>query len=215
MKKEIKQLDMIILKNTPDRQSFYITRSVIDTETVSDFETKDITITANGEYQIIPSKGKKAIKAVNLDVEVQMNNQDKEVVYTENGSYTIEADGDYTGLGTVEVEVAIDTDEYFNQGVEAGSAEQKAKMESLSITSNGTYNRDDGYNQVIVQVTPNLQVKEVTYDSNGNYSVSPDEGYDGLNEVKVTVDYDTSNVPFVVPAGVRFAYTRASEFPET
>ena len=34
---------------------------------------------------------------------------------------------------------------------------------------------------------PNLQSKSVTYTSNGTATITPDEGYDGLSRVDVTV----------------------------
>lgn len=205
---------MIILKNTTDKQTLYIPRSVIDTELVNDYETENVTITANGEYQVVPPKGKKGLSAVNLDIDVQFNNQDKEVTYNENGEYTIRADEDYTGLGTVNVTVNVDASEYYDQGITDGIAQQKSKLESISITSNGTYNREDGYNQVTVDVQPNLQTKEVTYNENGDYTVSADNDFDGLDEVKVTVDIDTSSLPFVVPSETRFAYSKFTKFPD-
>ena len=119
---------------------------------------------------------------------VVIRNQDKRVVFTENGTYTIDYDPNtYTGLGTVEVEVNIDVDSYYNNGYNQGKtdgiSEQKSKLESISITENGTYTKEDGYSHIEVNVP----------DLNGSY----DEGYaegervgyeqgktDGVNEQK-------------------------------
>lgn len=62
---------MIQLKNTTDKQTFHIPRTVMKTEFVSGTEAKDVSITENGTYQILPSKGKKALSAVNLNVNVE------------------------------------------------------------------------------------------------------------------------------------------------
>ena len=97
-----------------------------------------------------------------------IRNQDKRVVFTENGTYTIDYDPTiYTGLGTVEVDVNIDVDSYYNNGYNQGKTdgvnEQKSKLESISITENGVYSKEDGYNHIEVNVP----------DLNGSY----DEGY--------------------------------------
>ena len=54
-------------------------------------------------------------------------------------------------------------DEGYAQGKIDGINEQKGKLESISITENGTYNKEDGYNHIEVNVP----------DLNGSY----DEGY--------------------------------------
>ena len=96
---------------------------------------------------------------------VVIRNQDKRVVFTENGTYTIDYDPNtYTGLGNVEVNVNIDVDSYYNQGKTDGIDEQKGKLEHIEITENGTYRKEDGYNEVVVDVP----------DLNGSY----DEGYE-------------------------------------
>ena len=66
-------------------------------------------------------------------------------------------------------------EEGYNQGKIDGANEQKGKLESINITENGTYRKEDGYNKVVVNVP----------DLNGSY----DEGYnqgkiDGVNEQK-------------------------------
>ena len=51
----------------------------------------------------------------------------------------------------------------YSIGVTDGVATQKSKLEGITITENGTYNKEDGYNNVVVNVT----------DLNGSYN----EGY--------------------------------------
>ena len=63
----------------------------------------------------------------------------------------------------------------YNQGKIDGIEEQKSKLESIIIFENGTYRKEDGYNELFVNVP----------DLNGSY----DEGYaqgktDGINEQK-------------------------------
>lgn len=240
---------MITLKNTTDKQTFHIPRPVIDTEVVADFETPNVSISGNGFFQVAPSKGKRALSAVNLDVSVEQNNQNKTKTYTENGKYTIEAEEPYTGLGKVDVEVAIDTTPIYEDGYANGTMDQKSKLTTLSVASNGTYNNEDGYDWVNVDVNPalqtktvnytengkftvkpddgydglskvtvkvdaELQTKDVEYTDNGDYSVTPDEGYMGLEKVNVKVNYDTSNVPFIVPAGMRFQASTVERYPD-
>ena len=99
---------------------------------------------------------------------IVIHNEDKRVVFTENGTYTIDYDPNtYTGLGTVEVNVNIDVDSYYNNGYNQGKtdgiSEQKSKLESINITENGTYTKEDGYSHIEVNVP----------DLNGSY----DEGY--------------------------------------
>ena len=107
-----------------------------------------------------------------------IRNQDKRVVFTENGTYTIDYDPTiYTGLGTVEVDVNIDVDSYYNNGYNQGKtdgiSEQKSKLETINITENGTYTKEDGYNEIVVDVP----------DLNGDYNEGYEQGHtDGYNE---------------------------------
>ena len=107
-----------------------------------------------------------------------IRNQDKRVVFTENGTYTIDYDPTtYTGLGNVEVNVNIDVDSYYNNGYNQGKTdgvnEQKSKLETINITENGTYSREDGYNEIVVDVP----------DLNGDYNEGYEQGHtEGYNE---------------------------------
>ena len=107
-----------------------------------------------------------------------IRNQDKRVVFTENGTYTIDYDPTiYTGLGTVEVDVNIDVDSYYNNGYNQGKTdgvnEQKSKLETINITENGTYSKENGYNEIVVNVP----------DLNGDYNEGYEQGHtEGYNE---------------------------------
>ena len=112
-------------------------------------------------------------------------------VITENGDYAFESSAD--GLSRVDVSVNIDTQSYYNEGYSngktAGIAEQKAKLDSSTFTSNGTYTREDGWNEIEVAVpTVNNQNKTVDASINSQ-TVTYDSGYTGLGIVTVNA-YD-------------------------
>lgn len=66
-----------------------------------------------------------------------------------NGTYIYDS-RDVQGYKPVEINVNVDVDSYYNRGYENGVEEQKNKLESITIESNGTYIKEDGYNEVIV-----------------------------------------------------------------
>ena len=79
-----------------------------------------------------------------------------EVEYTENGSFTVTPESGFDGLSQVDITVNIDTqaieDAAYAEGEAAGIvtgkaqgvAEQKAKLTSTTLTTNGTVTREDG-----------------------------------------------------------------------
>ena len=129
---------------------------------------------------------------------VSIKNVDMSITIIENGHYVLEYDPTtHTGIGKVDIDVDFNTEPYYNDGYnngydngkndgyregffdgeqvgfgngyESGTNEQKSKLESINITENGTYTREDGYNSITVEVP----------DLNGSY----DEGYkDGFEE---------------------------------
>ena len=109
------------------------------------------------------------------------------LVVTENGEYIITSSAD--GLSRVDVSVNIDTQSYYDEGYangkSAGIAEQKAKLDSSTFTSNGTYTREDGWNEIEVAVpTVNNQNKTVDASINSQ-AITYDSGYTGLGIVTV------------------------------
>ena len=92
---------------------------------------------------------------------IVVKNQNKNLIVNENGNYTLKPDNGYTGLGRVIVKVDVPDDngsyeegyeEGNRTGIEAGKRIQKNLMQPITITSNGTYIREDGYSEVVVDV---------------------------------------------------------------
>ena len=85
-----------------------------------------------------------------------------------NNLIVVEESEGYDGLSRV----VIDPQTIYNEGVEAGKAdginEQKSKLESISITENGVYSKEDGYSHIEVNVP----------DLNGSYDEGFNVGYE-------------------------------------
>ena len=157
-----------------------------------------LTAVSNGTYT-----REDGYNEVVVNVPSDVNNQNKQVTYTQNGTQTVIADNGYSGLGQVEVSVNVDTTTPYNEGKQDGIDEQKSKMTSGTFTENGTYNREDGYNQVVVDVdtvTPynngkqdgideqKAKLTDITIVSNGHYSRE-----DGYNDITVNVPSGVNN----------------------
>ena len=180
---------------------------VIDVDTVTPYnegvadqkaKLTDITIVSNGRYT-----REDGYDDITVNVPSNVNNQNKQVTYTQNGTQTVIADNGYSGLGQVAVTVNVDTQTPYNNGKQDGIDEQKAKIDSITITQNGTYSDPDGYSPVIVNVdtvTPynngfndgvNDQKSKLTtgtFTSNGTYTRA-----DGYDEVVVNVPSGVNN----------------------
>ena len=93
----------------------------------------------------------------------------------DNGYIVVSPSEGYNGLKRTVINPQTLYNEGYGQGKTDGVNEQKSKLETISITENGTYTKEDGYNHIEVNVP----------DLNGSY----DEGYaqgktDGINEQK-------------------------------
>lgn len=121
-------------------------------------------ITANGTYE-----REDGFSAVTVDVPQTgqtINNQDKEVFLDnptfgivvdsgrKTGWYTqevfVRADSGYTGLGTVSAYTTFEPTE----AISFGEERQKEKLISETFSANGTYDRVDGWERVVVSVPP-------------------------------------------------------------
>lgn len=82
-----------------------------------------------------------------------------------------------------------DCTQAYNDGVTAGTAQQKALLTSTAFTQNGTYARENGWNSVTVNVPQtgsscNLEAKSVTVTAD-TQTVNPSQGYDGMSSVVI------------------------------
>ena len=103
---------------------------------------------------------------------ISIKNVDMSITLTENGHYVLDYDPTiYTGIGRVDIDVEFNTEPYYNDGYangyNNGVSEQKAKLETISITENGVYSNEDGYNHIEVNVP----------DLNGSYEEGYNQGY--------------------------------------
>lgn len=84
----------------------------------------------------------------------------------------------------------------YSSGVTDGITTQKEKLASTAFTHNGVFAREDGWNEVEVNVeqtgtTCNLQEKTETIESGvigGSWTFAPDSGYDGMSEITIVDD---------------------------
>lgn len=148
---------------------------------------------------------------------IKLKNQIKYLSIDKNGRYNVTYDEGYNGLKEVEIDVELDTSFYIeegynegrNVGIEEGKQLQKELLEHITIRENGTYNREDGYNEIVVEVP----------DLNGDYDTGYNEGYnagdvegydrgktDGYNE-GYNVGYNEGEENGVANAGEIIAQT--------
>lgn len=72
----------------------------------------------------------------------------------------------------------------FNSGYTSGETHQKSLLVSTAFTENGSYQRENGYSAITVNVPiPNIEAnKEFTATTNGYYWVSPSSGSVSIND---------------------------------
>ena len=108
------------------------------------------TITKNGQYDYKPENAD-YFKEANITVNVLPKLQQKQVTVTETNT-TVIPDSDIDGFSVVSINALPVYNTGYNVGKSDGVEEQKEKLSSISITDNGTYTNEDGYNEVIVDV---------------------------------------------------------------
>ena len=133
---------------------------------------------------------------------ISIKNQNKRVEFTENGTFTITYDNEnFTGLGTVEVEVNVEDsngsyEEGYTKGLGDGIADgiyhQKSKLESITITENGVYEKEDGYDEITVNVI----------DTNGSYSEGYEDGIEKGIENAAEIIAENAQVLNITESGI-------------
>lgn len=210
--------DIIIQRQS----SYYLKTPIPNTITGLQYK-KTIVLYDNGNYNILPDEGFKALSEVEVEVAVDIDtpyldgyNQGQKEGFEEGYNQGNQAGYD---TGYIDGETAG-----YDSGVEIGKEEQKNLLESITITENGTYTKDDGYNEVIVEVP----------DINGSYDEGYENGYnEGLNngvenlpilDITENGTYDTPNKGVnvnvlpkidVAASKLAFSYSQMTEIPNS
>ena len=149
-------------------------------------QNKSLVIRSNGNSVISPDVGYSGIGNLNLTVEVpsDINNQNKTLVVTSNGSQTVRPDLGYSGIGELSLSVNV--------------PEKRLKEETITINGNGyqeVYPGEgyDGFSSINIETNvpqPSIQQvkRHILTSVNTIDRVLPDEGYNAMKEVDVSVD---------------------------
>lgn len=174
---------MIYLKNIREKQTVYIPRTEINGKVVAiksydegfidgkeegkklqKLKLTNLTVTENGVY-------KREDGWNEVDIDVKPSLQSKTINVTKDVE-TVMADDAFDGLSKVDVNATQYGRDKRNEGYADGKTdginEQKSKLESIAITENGIYAKEDGYNSISVNVEG----------LNGDYDDGYNAGYD-------------------------------------
>lgn len=136
---------------------------IIEIETGGNYQTKSITLRANGSNSIIPDTGYDAISELDVIVQVpDIPTQVKSTSISSNGNISILPDTGYDAMTRVDLEVNVPSIEINNQ--------------DKTITENGTYIADTGYTglgEVTVNVGEGTPIP-ITIPSTMNYDAFSD-----------------------------------------
>ena len=156
-------------------------------------ENLSVEITENGGY-LYDNEEITGYKPVSVNVSVPQKYTDEQV---ESLKETARQEGYDSGydLGVADGYTQGESEGYndgYVEGLEDGAADQKALLEAVTFTENGTYTKEDGYNQVTVAVEmpeiPTFETEELSVEltENGTYNYTPTK--DGYSKVDVTVN---------------------------
>jgi len=159
-----------------------IAASAFDTEILNlpsgTYQTKNITISANGSQTITPDQGYDAIDEITITTQVpQKQLQSKTYNFNTNQTVELTPDTGYDGFDIITLTINVPGQQINNQ--------------DKTITENGTYTADSGYTglgEVTVNVPSQINNQNKTIIENGTYTA--DSGYTGLGTVDVNVEPD-------------------------
>jgi hypothetical protein len=158
-------------------------------------DVKEVEITAINTT-VLPSEGYDGVKVVEVNAQPIYDegyNEGENIGY--NSGYTA---GDIDG---------------YNRGYNEGETGQKAKLSAITITENGTYSREDGYNEITVDVI------DLNGDYNEGYDAGKIDGYD--SGYTAGIDYASENAGEIAAANAivldatenKTYYTKYADIP--
>ena len=162
-------------------------------EDISALDTLSTTITENGDYNFVPAGlGFDNVHIV-VDVQPEVSLEERSISINENGQVVVTTTPGFTGMNKVNINVAVPQEGYkegydegyskghqegVTEGYADGVAAQKLKLQDITITENGTYDREDGYKHIVVNVPASAEAEGYTININGNgtFTYTPQEG---------------------------------------
>eukprot|EP00833_Pecoramyces_ruminatium_P011063 jgi/Orpsp1_1/1185095/evm.model.c7180000092267.1 len=170
-----------------DNKDGYVAGSItVDVPSYINNQDKTVNISSNGTQTISADSGYSGLGEVSITTNIpsDINNQNKTLTVTQNGTRTITTDNGYSGIGSLQLTTNVPTQTINNQ------------VKDVTINENNstiTIEPDNGYTglsavDITTEITPNLETKYETYESNGIYYVNTQDGYDGISTAEITVD---------------------------
>lgn len=148
-------------------------------------EEETIYVNHNGVVSVLPDEGYDALKKVNVEVDIPLQEKNISIVDIET-ELIITPDEGYEGIKRVNVEVDIPIQETKN----------------IILTDNGTVDitPDEGYDAIkkvnVGVVIPLQETKDITLTDNGTTTIIPDEGYTAIKKVNITSNILKGGIDF-------------------
>ena len=162
-------------------------------EGIPGLDALSTTITSNGDYNFIPAGfGFDSVHVV-VDVQPEVSLEERSISINENGQVVVTTTPGFTGMSKVNINVAVPQagykegyDEGYSKGHQEGVTEgyadgvatQKSKLQDITITENGTYDREDGYKHIVVNVPASAEAEghTININENGTFTYTPQAG---------------------------------------